>query len=172
MSRSVDIRRMTLTALMAALVFVLTRSVQIATPVQGYIHLGDAGIVFSALAFGPWVASVAGGLGTALADITSGYAQWAIFSLLIHGFQGLAVGLIVRREANIARIALSVVVSVLIVVGGYFVAGSILMGMANAVLELLPNTIQGVSGGLIGMPLYLAVRRAYPPLTRYVRNSS
>lgn len=172
MSRTVDIRRITLMALMGALIFVLTRSVQISTPAQGYIHLGDAGIVFSALAFGPWVAAVAGGLGTALADITSSYAQWAIFSLLVHGFQGWVVGAIVRQESSPLRIALAVIASALIVVSGYFVAGAILTGVGVAVADLLPNLIQGISGGLIGVPLYLAVRRAYPPLLRYTQQSS
>ncbi|MBN1875254.1 MAG: ECF transporter S component [Anaerolineae bacterium] len=167
MSRPVDVRRITLTALMAALIFVLTRTVQIATPAQGYIHLGDAGIVFAALAFGPGVAAVAGGLGTALADITSGYMQWALFSFLVHGIQGWIVGAIINREANTGKMILAAVLSALIVIGGYFVAGMILVGIGGAVSELLPNMIQGISGGLVGVPLYLAVRRAYPTISRY-----
>lgn len=172
MSESMDVRRVTLTALMAALIFVLTRVVQIATPVQGYIHLGDAGVVFSALAFGPLVGAVAGGLGTALADVTSGYAQWAVFSLLAHGAQGWAVGWIAHRQTSPLRLGLALTVSTLIIVGGYFIAGVILLSFGSALLEILPNIIQGVSGGLIGVPLYLAVRKAYPPLLGYVKRSA
>lgn len=171
MNKTLDIRRITLTALMAALIFVLTRLVQIATPARGYIHLGDTGVFFAALAFGPWVGGVAGGLGTALADLTSGYAQWAVFSLLIHGLQGWAVGMLVRDGRSAARLGLAVVASLLIVVGGYFIAGALLMGMAAAAVELLPNAIQALSGGLLGIPLYLAVARAYPPLTHYTRRA-
>jgi len=167
MTQPIDIRKITLTALMGALIFVLTRSVQIATPTQGYIHLGDAGVMFAALAFGPGVAGVAGGVGTALADITSGYAQWALFSLLIHGFQGVLIGWLARRPLTLARTSLIVVVSAVVVIVGYFWAGTLMLGMGVATTELLANTIQGISGGLIGLPLYLAVRRAYPPLNRY-----
>ncbi len=167
MQRSTNVREITVMALTSALVFVLTRSVQIATPAQGYIHLGDAGIVFAALTFGPTVAAVAGGLGTALADLTSGYVQWAVFSLLVHGFQGWAVAKLARADASPARTAAAMGISALIVVVGYFIAGTILVGVGGAVSEVVPNLIQGISGGLIGLPLYLAVRRAYPAVQRY-----
>jgi uncharacterized membrane protein len=157
---------------MAALIFVLTRMVQIATPAKGYIHMGDAGIVFAALSFGPGVAAVAGGLGTALSDITSGYAQWALFSLLIHGLQGYLVAVIARHKVNSWTLTLGVIASTLVVVVGYFLTGTLLMGLAAAVTEILPNIIQGISGGLVGVPLYIAVSRAYPPLLRYTHHSS
>ncbi len=172
MSQGLNIRRMTLTALMAALILVLTRAVQIATPARGYIHLGDAGVFFAALAFGPWVGAVAGGLGTALADVTSGYAQWALFSLLVHGLQGWAIGMLVRKQRGALQLTLTVIASMLIVAGGYFLAGILLVGMGNAIAEIVPNLIQGFSGGLLGIPLYLAVKRAYPPLVQYTRNAA
>jgi uncharacterized membrane protein len=153
----VNIRRITLTALMAALIFVLTTMPRIPVPATGgYIHLGDAGIAFAAVAFGPWVAMAAGGLGTALADLL-GFPQWAIFSLIVHGLQGLAMGAILRRGLSWPRAMLATVVSIGIIVGG----------AAVAVLEIVPNVIQALSGGLIGLPLYWAVRRAYPPLENY-----
>ncbi len=160
-----NIRRNALIALMAALIFVLTTVPRIPTPIGGYIHLGDTGVSFAACAFGPWVAMLSGGFGTALSDLL-GYPQWAIFSLLIHGAQGLAMGLLLRRVTWKNGI-LAVLASTGIVVGGYFIAGAILEGTAMATLELLPNAVQAISGGLIGIPLYLAVRQAYPPLARY-----
>ncbi len=167
MNRSVDIRRITLTALMAALIVVLTTVPRIPIPAtSGYVHLGDAGIAFAAYAFGPWVAMLAGGLGTALADLM-GYPQWAIFSLIVHGAQGWAMGQIVRKTVNAGTIALSVIAGTAIVAAGYFAAGSILNGPVVAMTEILPNTLQGLSGGIVGIPLYFAVRQAYPPLRRY-----
>ena len=168
MSKDIDIRRITLTALMSALIFVLTRTQLSVTPTGGYIHLGDAGIIFASLAFGPWVGMVAGGLGTALADITSGYAQWAIFSLLIHGLQGWAAGqLFDKLRQRLLATILASAASLVIVVGGYFIAGTILEGTAIAVGSLLPNTFQALGGSILGVPLYFAVLRAYPPLRRY-----
>ncbi len=166
-THNIDIRRITVTALMAALIFVLTAVPRIPVPATGgYVHLGDAGITFAAYAFGPLVAMFAGGAGTALADLL-GFPQWAVFSLIVHGLQGWVMGSIVRRKLNLLTIVLSVAAGTLIVIVGYFGAGVILMGVGVATSELLPNTIQGLSGGLVGIPLYIAVRAAYPPLTRY-----
>lgn len=164
---SINIRRITLIALMAAMVFVLTVIPRIPVPATGgYIHLGDAGIIFAACAFGPGVAMATGALGTALADLM-GYPQWAIFSLLVHGLQGFVVGMVLRRTLKILNMILSAVFSILIVAGGYFISGIILEGAAVAAVEIIPNTLQALSGSLIGIPLYLAVRQAYPPINRY-----
>ncbi len=166
MSRVLDIRRFTLAALMAALVFVLTFLPRIPTPI-GYIHLGDVGIVFASVAFGPWVAFIAGGVGTALADIAGGYGQWALASFLVHGVQGVLIGLWVRRMGELLTTVVAVVVSVVVVVGGYFVAGWILIGVGAATSEIPFNAVQAAVGGLLGAALYVAVTRAYPPLRRY-----
>lgn len=170
--RSLDPRLVAITAVLTAVTFVLTRMIQIPTPAKGYIHLGDAAIFFTAFAFGPLVGGIAGGLGTALADITSGYAQWAIFSFLVHGLQGWLVGAMVHRLNGEAgrpswyRALLAVGAGSLVVVAGYFIAGIILMGLGAAAAEIPANIIQALSGGLIGAPLYFAVRQAYPPLAQ------
>lgn len=167
MERSINTRRITLTALMAALIFVLTTLPRVPVPATGgYVHLGDAGVTFAACAFGPWVAMAAGGLGTALADML-GFPQWAIFSLIVHGLQGWAIGLILRRGLNVVSGVAATLAGMAIVVGGYFLAGVLLIGQAAAVVELLPNTLQALSGSVVGIPLYWAVRRAYPPIERY-----
>jgi len=167
MSRLMTIRRITVIALMSALIFVLTVLPRIPTPVGGYIHLGDVAITFSALAFGPWVAAVAGGIGTALADIGAGYAQFALFSFLVHGLQGAVVAFLVRKNLSMLTLASGVLAGAFIVMGGYFLAEVVLYGLGEAVLELLPNFIQGLAGGIIGVPLYMTVEKAYPPLSRY-----
>lgn len=167
--RSFDPRVLAVTAVMTAIVFVLTRLVQIPTPARGYIHLGDAGILFSAFAFGPWVGAVAGGLGTGLADITSGYPQWAIFSLLIHGAQGWAVGWTSTRWEGLRGLVLSTVLGAVIVVVGYLIAGIILVGVGAALAELPLNIIQVTAGAVVGVPLFVAVRQAYPPILRLGR---
>ncbi len=68
--------RLATLAIMTALVLALTRPI-VPTPV-GYTHLGDSAIYFATYAFGPWVGMIAGGLGTALADLLTGaYASFA-----------------------------------------------------------------------------------------------
>lgn len=165
--RAFDPRTLAATAIMTAMVFVLTRVVQVPTPVVGYIHLGDVGIFFSAFAFGPWIGAVAGGLGTALADLTSPYAQWAIFSLLIHGAQGWVAGCLSARWSSIPGLVLAAAIGGAIVVVGYLLAGTILVGFGAALTEVPLNLVQVTVGAIVSIPLYLAVRKAYPPIRRW-----
>lgn len=167
--RAFDPRVIAVTAIMTAVVFVLTRVVQVPTPAKGYIHLGDAGIFFSAFAFGPWIGAVTGGLGTGLADITSGYPQWAIFSFLIHGLQGWVVGWTSTKWRGAVGLILPTLLGGVIVVVGYFFAGMILSGIGAAIAEVPLNTLQVAAGALLGVPLYVAVRQAYPPILRLGR---
>jgi uncharacterized membrane protein len=151
---------------MTAIVFVLTSMIKVPTPARGYIHLGDAGIFFSSFAFGPWIGAVSGGLGTALADVAGGFPQWAPFSFLIHGAQGFIVGWMSRRWTGVWGLILSAVCGGAIVVIGYLAAGAYLSGVGASVGELPLNVIQVGVGAAIGVPLFAAVRRAYPPITR------
>ena len=166
MRKSLNPRTLALTAIMTAIVLVLTSLIKVPTPAKGYAHLGDSGVFFSAFALGPWVGAAAGGLGTALADILGGYPQWAIFSLLIHGLQGWVAGWLVRRVAGLAGLILAAVVGGVIVVAGYFLAGLILVGTGSAVAEIVPNILQVSIGAALAIPLFIAVRQAYPPITR------
>ena len=166
MRKSSSPRAVALTAIMTAIVLVLTYLIRVPTPARGYAHLGDTGVFFSAFALGPWVGAAAGGLGTALADILGGYPQWAVFSLLIHGFQGWIAGWLTRRVAGLAGLILAAVVGGVIVVAGYFLAGWILVGIGDAVAEIVPNILQVSIGAVLAIPLFIAVRQAYPPITR------
>jgi uncharacterized membrane protein len=163
---AVDPRSLAVTAVMTAIVFVLTRVLQIPTPAKGYIHLGDAGVFFAAFAFGPWVGAVAGGLGTALADWFSPYAQWGIFSLLIHGAQGLLVGWVSERWNDLWGLILSAIAGGAVVVVGYLLAGMLLSGTGAALGELPMNIVQVAVGAIVAVPLFNAVRKSYPPVAR------
>jgi uncharacterized membrane protein len=154
---------------MAAVVFALTYVKLLPTPDGGYIHPGDAGIYFSAFAFGPWVAAIVGGLGTALADVAGGYPQWAPFSFLIHGAQGLVVGWMYRKWSTIGGMIAATVVGGVIVVVGYLPVGMLLASPAQALASVPWNIVQVAIGGIISIPLFLLVRRAYPPINRLNR---
>jgi uncharacterized membrane protein len=165
--KPINIRRITLTALMAALIFVLTYFPVIPLGPGGFVHLGDVGITFAAAAFGPWVAMVAGGLGTALADVALGYPQWALFSFLVHGLQGAVLGLIIGGKLTWVKAILVTLANVVIVAGGYFLAGIPLIGGVASATYVPANIIQALSGSVVGLPLYWAVRHAYPPIGTY-----
>jgi uncharacterized membrane protein len=61
----------------------------------------------------------------------------------------------------------AVIVGTVVLVGGYFLAEVVLLSAAVALTEVPLNIVQGLVGGLVGISLYFAVARAYPPLPRY-----
>ena len=52
--RDMKIRKMVLAALMAALTYVATMVVQIPSPMQGFVNLGDCCVLLSGWILGPW----------------------------------------------------------------------------------------------------------------------
>jgi len=156
-------------AILAAVTTVLTRVGQVPLPTRGYINLGDVAIVFTAITLGPFSAALAGGLGTALADLLSGpYAFWAPISLVVHGLQGLLVGLIVQlRPRKILFQILAGIVGVIVMAGGYLTAGVFLQGAGAALTDLPFNLLQGAVGVILGILVSAAVIRAYPPVRQW-----
>jgi uncharacterized membrane protein len=94
----VSTRVLTRAGVMTAVVFVVTRAFVLPIPqTKGFFNLGEAGIYLAALAFGPLVGAVSGGLGSALADLSLGYTQYAPFTLVIKGAEGALVALLATR---------------------------------------------------------------------------
>lgn len=88
-------RRISVMGFMTALVCVLTMVFQLYIyETHGYFNFGEIGVYISALLFGPTVGGVAGGLGSALADIFTGYFWYAPGTLVIKGSEGFIVGLL------------------------------------------------------------------------------
>jgi len=160
-------RLIAVVGVMTAVVFVATRLIQVPIP-GGYVHLGDSMIYFSAFTFGPLTGGVAGAFGATLADLTSGYANYAPATFIIHGAEGVLAGLIAWR-AGVWRMIAAAIVGGLVIVGGYFLYDFFVLriGSGAAVTDLWFNVGQAVSGGIIGTILAAAVRLAYPPATMW-----
>ncbi len=156
-------------AILIAVTAIFTAMIRIPTaPTRGYLNLGDVAIFFTAITFGPVTALIAGGAGTALADIISGYAQWAPYTFLAHGGQGLVIGLIIyARKPGFISLLLSFLGAVAVMAGTYFLTGGFMYGFAAAATEIPGNILQNVAGVLVGAPLAAAVKKAYPPVINY-----
>src|SRR5713226_5879130 len=146
-----SVRTLTLLALLIALTTVATMIIQIPIPAtQGYINVGDAMVFTSALLFGPLAGLLAGGIGSALADWLTGYQQFAPYTLVIKGLEGLVVGLI-------AWVVVSVFGGGAVMVGGYYVVEQFVMGRA-ALAEVPGNIFQAVGGLVVAIPVTLLLR--------------
>lgn len=150
-----------LSGIMAALVCVTTLMIQVPVPpTRGYINVGDAMIMVSALAFGPLVGGFAGGVGSALADILGGWAHWAPFTLVIKGVEGVLAGLIAGRGGSKSyRLLLAWAVGCGEMVLGYFTVETSLYGIGPALTELPGNLVQMLTSGVVGIPISIAIKR-------------
>jgi energy-coupling factor transport system substrate-specific component len=178
LARGFDARMIAATGVMLAVVFIMTRSVTFNIGPGGYIHTGDIAIYVAAFLFGPVVAFIAGGAGTALADLNLGFGAWAPGSFVIHGLQAFVAGLIAWRRGLVPMIV-AAVVGGLIVVVGYFLyqwamvsAGSLdpdegETAFATAANYLTANLFQVAVAAVVAIPLVLAIRQAYPPIRRW-----
>ena len=130
-------------AIFAAVTCILTFIVPFTIPTtQGYINLGDIGVMISGLLFGPIIGGIAGGFGSALTDIFLA-PQYALATLIIKGLEGFIVGLISNPRKNYLKINykdfIGVIIGGIIMVVGYFIAEIILYGFPSALFELFFN---------------------------------
>lgn len=159
-------RQLVLTAVFAALTAVATLAIQIPTPsTNGYFNVGDGIILTASAVLGGLPAMLAGGIGSALADVITGYSHWAIPTLIIKSAEGLIAGLIfslIRKQIKGKALAavlgiLAMSLSTLFMVAGYFFASWAMQGYGYAVLSVVPNLIQAAAGvALAALLIYAA----------------
>jgi len=138
----VKIKNLVTTGIMIALIFVLTFAIKVPVPfTRGYIHLGDSMIFITSILFGWKVGALAGGLGSALADIVGGYAFWAIPTFIIKGAMGALVGLI--SETYRKKYSLKKEISIFSLSVGIWVAFilSVSFSLKNLLNNLATSTI-------------------------------
>lgn len=85
-------------AIMTACVTLVTFSFQLyISATGGYFNLGESMVYLSALLFGPYVGAFSGGVGSALADVATGFGAFAPGTLVIKGAEGFIVGSLSQR---------------------------------------------------------------------------
>lgn len=127
-----SITQFCIAAVFMGLTCIATMLIQIPIPL-GYAHLGDSVILISAYFFGPLVGALAGGIGSALADLLTGFPIWALPTLLIKTLMPLiACGFFSHKKtgSNIFSVSvlLGAVVTLLFMAAGYVVFGAFLYG--------------------------------------------
>lgn len=156
-------RELAASAVMAALVCVTTMFIQFPIPAtQGFFNVGDAMVMVAALTFGPVVGGIAGGLGSSLADFLGGWYVWVPFTLIIKGIEGLLAGWILGtggEDRGTPRVVLAWIVGGLEMVAGYFLVQVNMYGLAAALVEAPFNFVQMAVGGIVGIPISLALKQ-------------
>jgi len=157
------IKKLVLSALLAALVCAATMVIQVPSPIGGYVNMGDCFVLLAGWLLGPLWGGAAAGIGTMLTDLFMGYAYWAPGSLIIKGLDALVAALIYRAIAN-RRVGAVVggIVGELIMIGGYFGYAWLILGRGSAALLSVPgNFVQAGAGLVAGLLLLSVANRAH-----------
>lgn len=100
-----SVRKLAMNGLMIALVFLATYFTRIPTLLPGgYFNLGDAVIMMAAAFLGPIGGLIAGGIGSAFADLAAGAFIFAPITLVVKGIEGLVVGLLAANYVKSKRL--------------------------------------------------------------------
>ncbi|MHA1106368.1 MAG: ECF transporter S component [Promethearchaeota archaeon] len=147
----------------AAFICALTFIVPITIPAtQGYINLGDIGVMISGLLFGPIIGGITGGIGSALADLFIA-PIYAVPTLIIKGLEGFFVGLIANPKKHYLkpnyRDFLAVIFGGLVMVFGYFIVEIILYGFPSALFEFFFNGAIQFGLGVLSALIFAFVAR-------------
>lgn len=155
----IKLKKLVISALMAAIVCVATMVVQIPSPMQGYVNLGDCFVLLCGWFLGPVYGAAAAGIGSMLTDLFMGYAYYAPGTLIIKAVMALCAALIYKAiKPNTAGFIISSVVSEIIMIAGYFGYAALLLGKGLAAAASIPgNIVQGLAGLIIGTALALII---------------
>ena len=148
-------KKIAIAGVFTALVFVMTYLIRIPIPAtEGYINMGDAMILLGSFVLGPF-AAIPAGLGSALADLMSGYAHYIIPTLIIKSAMGGVAGYILSKKKSVVFRLLAFIVAELIMVAGYFGFESLpfMYGVATALLSVPFNLIQGAAAIITAFPI-------------------
>lgn len=175
-----SIKRLAVAGVLAAGTVLLTVFASIPMPGgQGYINLGDVGVLFSAYMLGGGWGFLCAGLASALADVLLGWSIYAPASFVIKGSVALLAGVCFGRIRGRGR-SFFVYPAALLVPLGYGLYETMLFGMPVAAVNLLPNVLQCLVGGALAqgliaalpkrMTLFAAARHAAEERARMARD--
>lgn len=155
------------TALLTALVFVATSFINIRLPISangGLVHLGTAMLVIASVVFGKEKGAIAGAVGMAIFDLSSGWALWAPFTFIIRGVMGYLLGAIAwsnnKKGHSLIINIFATVISGAWMIGGYYITEVILYGNWFSPVASIPGDItQIIMALIIGVPMAKILKR-------------
>ena len=156
-------KRIVITALMAAMVCVATMIIKIPSPLKGYLNIGDCIVLLCGWLLAPGYGFVAAGLGSALADVFSGYITYAPATFLIKGSMALIAfacfKLMNKRLGRLPSQIIGAVLAEIVMVFGYFVFEGFMYGLVPSAVNIPANAVQGAAGLILGIILVKVFER-------------
>ena len=148
-------KKIVMAALMAALTCVATMVIKIPSPLNGYINLGDCIVLVAGWMLSSVYGFLAAGLGSALADVFSGYITYAPATFVIKGLMALIAYFVLRilrkKLPDLPSKIISGALAEIVMSLGYLIFEGFLYGCAPSLVNVPANGVQGVAGLIIGI---------------------
>ncbi|MBQ7032360.1 MAG: ECF transporter S component [Clostridia bacterium] len=151
-------RKIVVAAMLAALCCVATMIIKIPSPLKGYLNLGDCVVLLSGWILSPVYGFLAAGIGSALADVFSGYyVIYAPATFVIKGVMAIIAHFCFRGMQNKLGNTPSRIIGGILaefeMILGYFVFEGFMYGFVPSMVNIPANGVQGTAGLIIGIIL-------------------
>lgn len=156
-------KKIVMAALIAALACMATMLIKIPSPLKGYINLGDGVVLLAGWILSPIYGFLAAGLGSALADVLSGYAIYAPVTFIIKGLMALIAfygfKFLNNKLGELPSRIISGIVAEILMILGYYIFEGFLYGFTASLVNIPPNGVQGIAGLIISIILIKAFEK-------------
>lgn len=160
-----NLKKLTLSALLATLTFIMTRYFAIPTAIGGSINIGDSIVLLSGFILGPVYGAITAATGSAIADLVSPFAIYTPATFIIKAMVAITAATLFKQLKNInlkANIIVSSIVAEIIMVVGYFIFEAFVLnfGVVVAGYEVLNNIVQAASSIVIVSIMYISLSKS------------
>lgn len=154
MNKKNSTQRIVIAALLAALTCVATIIIKIPSPLNGYLNFGDCVVLLAGWTLSPVYGFLAAGLGSALADLFSGYVVYAPATFVIKGLMApvayYSFKALNKRLGSLPSRIISGITAEAVMILGFFVFEGFLYGFGPSAVNIPANGFQGFSGLILG----------------------
>lgn len=160
--KKISTKKLILTALLMALTTIATMFIRIPLFI-GYVNLGDAFVLLSVFVLGPVLGTVAGGVGSGLADLL-GYISYAPGTLIIKSVMAIVAYLVYKglfklaKNHLLAEIVAGIIGAVIMAFGYFFYEIMLFTSAGVAIVNVPWNLLQGAIGVAISVIAMRVIR--------------
>lgn len=145
-------------ALFIALTVVMTIIIRIPIPLsQGYFNIGDSILLLSSMLLGPGAGFFIGGMGSALADLFTGYSFYVPITFIVKGLEGLLCGWLFLKMHRTKPLIPALLAGIWMA-AGYFFGDWLLFGFAAGIAGFPVNLLQGIIGASLATLFYTVIK--------------
>lgn len=151
------VKMLTLTGFFMSLVTIVTA--YLVLPIAwGYLNLGDAIIMLLATTLPSGMMFLIGGFGSAFADVLLGYSQYALFTFVIKGLEGVLVVFLYQQSKMGFKHVFPFLIAGLWIGLGYALTDAFLFqDISVGIASFGYNLLQGLSSAAIAIGLHRLV---------------